>query len=236
MSNIIIGTSPNSSGLGDVLLLTPLCREFPDSTVELTPEAAGRFGSLFNGIANVRVTETPTITKDVGGGHFANRKLRGHGRGDVNYLPEIKLIDEEIEWANKVISKYDNPIIFAPNTALRNKNQREFDPMKWQVVIDHLSQTKTVLQFGMSSNFTPFNNTIMCKDNDVRQTAALYSSVGHYMGVDTGDMHLMLAVSGNVTVLVPNSKPDYQHDQWHYKHPSAKYILFENYEDILETI
>lgn len=232
----IFGTSPDSSALGDVLLLTSLCKHVESPIVELTPSANKRFGSLFNGIAKVIETNNPKITKDIGSGTFVERKLRSIGLENYDPLPKIKISKEEEDWARKIISQYKNPIIFVANTSKRHKHIRECNPEIWNTIIEEISKTRTIIQFGLSQNFTNFENTVVCKDLDIRKTAALYSIVKEYFGVDTGDMHLMLSVGGTVNVLVPRSNNEYNHECWHYKSPKAKYILFENYKNILNNI
>ena len=236
MNNLVIGTNPDSAGLGDILVMTPLCKRFPNTIVELTPKTVKQFGCLFDGIANVVEKENPTLTKNVGNDHFAKRKLRGVGASTEDYLPYIKITQEEKDWAINEIKEYENPIIFVPNTSKRWKNIREFNPSKWNEILEEIIKTRTVLQFGLSDNFTNFNNVVQFKDIQIRKTAAIYSIVKEYVGVNTGDMHLMVAVGGNVHVLTPQSNTQFKRQWWEYDEPIGKYVLFENYKNILKGL
>lgn len=67
-NKIKIGSPLGSSGLGDILLLTSICKH-TDCIVDLPPKAE-RFSCLFDGIAEVNITETPTRTPDIGPGNI----------------------------------------------------------------------------------------------------------------------------------------------------------------------
>lgn len=53
-------------------------------------------------------------------------------------------------------------------------------------------------------------------DVPIRQMAAIFHRVGRYVGCDSGDYHLMLAVGGQCDVLVPDESYGYSYAYFHY--------------------
>ncbi len=221
-----IGTQPESSGMGDVLLLTAICKHIPGCVVELHP-AAQKYTRFFEGLCEeVIITETPTKTPDIGLGHYAKRKLRHFGLEDQCYLPHIKVSDKEIQYGKEKLRAYQNPIAFVPNCAGHWRKIREPKAEFFQQLIDDLSRHHTILQFGLSANYTEYRNTIPMLDLSIEELICCYSAIGRYVGVCTGDLHLMLAVGGCCDVYA--SLPWYKmiKEQWHYESDRVRYHMW----------
>lgn len=224
---ISIGTPQGSCGMGDVLLLTAVCKHMPDQVrVELFPKAA-KYGLFFDHICkDVIITDRAAVTKDIGSGHFAQRKMRSLGLHNLCYLPYIYPKPEYMEIGLELIKEYNNPIAFIANCASSRHIRQPPAPILQQYV-DSLTSRYTVLQFGISNNFTPLKNTIPIVDTDIYTLLCYYTAIKRIVGVDTGDIHAMIAVGGAADVLIPKSTPHRDHDQWNYKHYShIRYHIF----------
>lgn len=219
-----IGTHPNSSGLGDVLLLTAVCKHFPDLVVQLHPNCS-KFSFLFNGLCKrVEFTETPTHTKGVyiENGTFSQYMLKEFGYEGEDSIPFVFTNTEKYLKAKKKIEHIKNPIIVKFNCAPRWKHVREYDVSKFQSEIDKLIEQKyTPIQTGTSDNFTPMKGCITMIDLELEDLCALYKAVGIYFGTDTGDFHLMLAVGGSCTVICPKI-PSIDYDPNQFVHKTSR--------------
>lgn len=225
---IKIGTSKGSCGMGDVLLLTSICKHIPNQVyVELFPRAE-KYKLFFDNIClGVEIKDNAVVTEDVGSGHFAQRKMRGLGLNNKCYLPYIYPKKEYINTGLALSSQYKNPVAFVANCAAYPE-YRQPDINILQNCVNHLIEKgHTVLQFGMSCNFTKLNNTIPIVDISVYELLCYYSAIKHIVGVDTGDIHAMIALGGSADILIPPSSPYRNHDQWNYKHYNhIKYYIF----------
>jgi hypothetical protein len=221
---ITIGPGQNSIGMGDVLILTAICKHVPDCTIEL-PHEVERFSRFFRGISkNVVLKDSPAIHPlSEGKGHHAECRLRALGLEGECYLPHVDITEEEAERGAALISSYKNPIVFKPNCAALHKGVKEFSREMWQDIIDELAEDHSLLQFGISSHFTEFDNVTNLIDVSIDDLICYYSAIKKYVGVDTGDVHLMLACGGSVHVYHPPTNPSFDLVRWRYEYPNAKY-------------
>ena len=211
-----IGTAQSSSGMGDVLLLTSICKHIPNLTVELFPKAE-KFKLFFDNICNnVNITENAFITTDIPPGHFSQQKQRYFGLEDVCYLPFIFPKEEYKIKGYELISKYINPIVFVGNCA-KNSIYREPPKNYFQPILDKLSESYTILQFGLSDNFTEYKKTQPIVDCSIYDLICYYSVIQKFIGVDTGDSHLMLAVGGSCNLMIPINPNIRNPEWWNYK-------------------
>lgn len=218
MKSIKIGTPKTSSGMGDVLLLTSICKYIPDSIVELFPHAE-KFSIFFDGLCKkVEIKEDAFVTPDIPPGHFAQQKLKYYGISNQCYLPYVKK-DKYVSLGNNLISKFENPIVFVSNCAKHNK-YREPEGNYFQPIIDKLADSYTILQFGLSNNFTEYKHTIPIVDCSLPDLISYYSAIQKFIGVDTGDTHLMIALGGSCDIYVPFSVNIRNPDWWNYKNYS----------------
>lgn len=226
MSHIDLYSS--SSNLGDNLALTPLC-SILSCVVHLYDEPSPHsVGPIFDGIAEVvydngsptagspKTSDDPTLP-----GPPSARLLAKHGyAGLVSAIPKIRLTAEEIAEAKEWASRFHNPSILKAAPQELNVRTPPREALE-QIVRDH--PEIDYLTFGLSKAhpkcFTahvPIPGVIEFFDFPIRQMAAIFHAVGRYVGPDTGDYHLMLAVGGQCNVFVPPSS-------WHYNHATAHY-------------
>ena len=230
-------TITNTAGsLGDWLSLTPLLIARPNSTVIAKESPHTRqFARLYEGLAEVKFTDEniPHTLETDEELCFSQRVLNYYKVDNVNAIPKIFLREDEIEWARKFLEQYQNPVVInntvggatssKPDSDLSNY-RRWPDVLTKDIIAALKLNNHTVLRFGTKtiqsniySNYDEFENVINIPDLNLRQLAACYSVIGKYVGTDTGDMHLMLAVGGSCEVFVPPSAYHYNHDKHHYK-------------------
>ena len=215
--NTKIGTAKTSSGMGDVLLLTALCKHTKNLTVELYPDAE-KYKIFFDNICKeVIISDNATITQDVPPGHFAQQKLKCFGLDNVCYLPYIYPKSEYTDKGLGFIKQYSNPIAFVANCSPQHSSYREPNKSYLQNIVNRISEKYTVLQFGISSNFTELKNTIPIIDIPIYDLICYYSAIKKFMGVDTGDAHLMIAVGGSCDIIIPSNTLIRNPDNWNYK-------------------
>jgi len=223
----IVGTPEIAPGMGDVLLLTAVCKHIPDITVELFPNAE-KYKIFFDNICKeVKIKDNAFVTPDIPPGHFAQRKLRFYGLEDNCHLPYIYPKKEYIENGNKLISKYKNPIVFVPDCAKHAHKNRQPENGYFQPLIDELCKNHTILQFGFSNNTTIYNNTIPILDCSLYDLISYYISIKKFIGVDTGDTHLMIALGGDCDIFIPQSYVHRETEHWNYHgYNNIRYYYF----------
>lgn len=244
----------SSSNLGDNLGLTPLCAATP-CRVHMYDDAGCReVAPIFNGLAEVvfdngSPEKGPPKSNDPMEINAPNslRHLLRFGQSGKNAIPVMKLTEKEIAWTHILDHLLSNPCILK---ASPGKHSERTPPMEViQKIVDE-NPDVTFLTFGLSKNHPKYNfvdavpkgdNVKAFYDLSIRQLAAIYHVVGRYIGADTGDYHLMLAVGGKCEVLVPRESPTYPYSYFHYNDvcwrgeiPRARYAQWWDYEpDIL---
>lgn len=102
------GLPVSTNGLGDVLQLTAICKQFPNCIIQLTPQQI-KYLSLFNGFQNtIEIVEKPTLIKNDGMDHFIQQKLRAIGGKVDDYLPQINITKTEYKNAQLFLKQYEN--------------------------------------------------------------------------------------------------------------------------------
>jgi hypothetical protein len=214
-------------GMGDILLLTSIAKHFPESCeVHLQPQAA-RFSRFFRNICSkIVITNDIKATPDIGPGHYALKKLRGLGYETLCYMPYVHYSKEELDEGLEWIKPYKNPIVFVANVSAQWKHEREPEEPYFQNIVDELNKSgHTVLQFGISNNFTLLKNTIPMIDLDIDTLIKYYAAINRFVGVDTGDTHLMLAVGGSCDIFIPLNSSRLP-ELWNYDSHRAVYHYF----------
>lgn len=232
-------TITNTAGsLGDWLSLTPLLIARPNSTVIAKESPHTRqFARLYEGLAEVKFTDEniPHTLETDEELCFSQRVLNYYKVDNVNAIPKIFLRDDEIEWARKFLEQYQNPVVLNNTVGGASSSKPDSDLSnyrRWPDVLtkDIIAALKldnhTILRFGTKtiqsniySNYDEFENVINIPDLNLRQLAACYSVIGKYVGTDTGDHHLMLAVGGKTELFVAPSA-------WHYNHKRHLYFPY----------
>ena len=135
-------------GLGDTLLLTSVCKYFPNKlTVQLPPEKE-KYSLLFSNIATVEVCEKEKMNPlpDLGGGHYATRKLRnffGEVADGLDNRPLVLYSDPESErWAFQYLKDKPNPAIVVPTCSKQWHNDRSMPVDLFNAVIAQCKKEK----------------------------------------------------------------------------------------------
>jgi hypothetical protein len=213
----VIGWGSDAKGLGDLIYLTPICHAFPGEVIVQIPTKSERFAFLFDGIATVQLLDPPYKSPHIGAGHYITRMLRAMGKPEASVIPKINVSPADAEKGRELLAPYPNPLILAVNCAAHWKAMREFDPAVWQEIVDRIKDRYTIIQTGLSSNFTPLRGTVQMLDIPVRDMTGMYHVAGRYLGVDTGDLFLTVAAGGRGIAVVPPSNPYYDHAAWHLR-------------------
>ena len=234
----IIGSS--CGGIGDNLIFTPIFRARPqDFYFQMVdhPKSRNVAKLLVN---NFYLPENAIsfVDKPVGcpentrrSLHIGQKKLDGLGLHHASCFPYVSLTDKEKEEGKKRIAGIKNPL------AIVTDNNGSNDPMDINSayrrkplshVYEYLKNTPqdkspngepfTLVQFGLDSTLEPLPNAIQMRGLGLRELASVYHAIGNYIGIDTGDYHLMLAVGGKCIVFVPPDNPamGYSCLEWHY--------------------
>lgn len=226
-----IELSSSSSGLGDILLLTSVCKNLlaknKKATVILPPKIE-RFSILFDGLADVEIGERNVHTPDIGSGHYATRKLR-------NFFEEADLLDnrplvlhsnpESERWATEYLKNKPNPIIVVSNCAKQWHNVRSLSSEACSSAMESVinsGYTPILCESSKNPIFIESENKLT--DLPLSKYICLLRKAGLYHGCNTGDMHLAIAVNASCTVIQPKNNPFFNEDEWNYKHPSIQYI------------
>lgn len=232
---IELGPCADAGGLGDTLTITPLVTRLKNSVLCLPPSMAN-LAPLFTNLCPVAFTDNYPVFKHVGGVHMAKSKLQLFGLDTSEFLPVVRITDSEHQWALNELAAIKNPVAFVPSCSATWQHIRSRPPEFFEPFVAELSKRFTVLQFGRLE--TPLiKGCERAKFYSVRQLASIYSVIGSYFGVDTGDYHLMLAVGGKCMVAVPESVEGYCPVEWSYPNcQRAKYVSFNNPQGILKGL
>lgn len=204
--------SGKSTGLGDILLLTPVCRQLKARgdrvTVELLPECE-RFRVLFAGLADeIVITEAPVDLVNEGEDHYARAKLRGLGLDVNDYLPEVREFPSGPAMPG---------VLFCRDPSQRWRTLRGIGDDAFKAIISRMGTSVLIPVPGLP----------------LRLVMRQFAIRPRYLGVDTGLHHLMLATGGKCIVLHPDDCPDYQYRRWHYDCPArVKYVNFRDMEKV----
>lgn len=224
-----LGPCADAYGLGDFLTITPLAKHFGRKCCLNLPLSMARYGVLFANLCPVYITEDFPVFKHLGGPHMAIQKMGLFGL-KLDPLPTVVLTEAEKVWARAMLSHYHRPIAFAPTCAKEWAHIRERPSEYWEPIVERLND-RDVLQFGRAE-YPTVKGCARIPFLKLRQLAAMYSVIGEYLGADTGDLHLMLAVGGKATCVVPDAERKYVTQEWHYNSPRVSYINYNHPEQI----
>lgn len=218
-----------SSNLGDNLSLTPLCHATACRVHLYDDEGCRGIGPLFDGVADVvydngsPTTRGPAASTPVGPlGPPSHRLLAYYGFPNACAIPRIKLTEAEIEEGQRFAAGFVAPLC-AFKAAPQELNYRTppLDLLQRMVASD---SGTTYISFGLSKSHAKYNTAHVpvpgvreLFDLPIRRQAAYFHAMGYYLGPDTGDYHLMLAVGGRCLVLAPPTASHYDYRTTHYR-------------------
>lgn len=232
-----LGPHDNAFGLGDLLTLTPLAKCLGSRAVIHLPPHLSDYAPLFYGLCSVDISdEFPVIDCKPDGHHRAKRTLNWFDQNG-SHLPVIKLTGQEIAAARKRLASKRPGIVFVPTTSRHWAHVRMRPPEFWEPIVSRLSKQFDLYQYGYD-DYPLVTPAIRHPRGSIREQAATYAVLGRYLGVDTGDLHLMLAVGGICAVLTPdlNDAAKYSHSEWQYDTPRCLYQTWDTPEPIYDFL
>ena len=230
ITNMKFGTK--SPGLGDTLLLTSVCKYFPNQFTIQLDENKSRVSCLFSSLANVELVKNEEINElgDIGSGHYATRKLRnffGEVAEKLDNRPLVLYSDYESErWAFNYLQDKQKPVIVVPTCSKQWHLDRSMPKDLFDNAIarcKELGFTPIVCQ--SSSNFMD-HSEISLVDCEIAKYICLLRMSKEYVGANTGDEHLATALGCKTTVFQPSYSDSFNRFEWNYSHPNSNYFFW----------
>lgn len=229
-----LGPCNGAPGIGDTLMLTPVAKALGDKAVMLLPANMIRMAFLFHGLCQVRQDENHPVFMWPGNTLQSLGHLQAMGLSGVDPIPSINIKPEALEAAQKVLAGIHNPLIFCPTCNHHYVRSRQGPPAFWQSIVLSLSSRYTVLQFGYKE-YPTMQGATRAPYLPIETVAAIYKLVGRYIGVNTGDYHLMVAVGGKAVVANPDPWSEAQ--AWNYPLPNrVAYGKLSNQGTVIEAL
>ena len=123
------------------------------------------------------------------------------------------------------------PIVLVVNCSQHWKHVREYNFNKWQDYIYMWEHKYNFIQFGLSKNIHLFDGTTKLLDMPIREELIYFDYIKNYIGIDTGEMHMMISLGHNTVAFVPDNSTSYNHALWHFNNiKNVKYISFDKFD------
>lgn len=226
----MITLTSDSANLGDNLMLTPLLNATP-CRLRLYDEEWMRFTApIFNDLCEIEwFTDRTQILLAPAAAiprPWSKRWLVAHGFHDTPAIPSIKLTYAELEDGRKVADHISRSFGGRPLCVIKAHPGRTTDRIVPAALIERIVAANPETQFVMCNlgdnhpkkelRSPPIKGVFELTNLPVRAQASVYAAIGRYVGADTGDYHLMLAVGGKADVICPAHSLTY--DWWltHY--------------------
>lgn len=221
----------STPGLGDLLLLTAVCKYFPNELTIQIPPNQEKYAILFQNLAKIEITNDIVHLPDIGGGHYATRKLRNFFPEEAHLLnnePLVLYTDEESEaWVDSFLKSFVNPIIFTPNCSKAWSSVRNMPIKLGNSIFKSLKDAGyNCITMINSQNEYEGDCENKLKDLDLKKAICLFRKVGLYIGCNTGDEHLANSVGCETVVYQPSNNPCFNSQEWNYLSDRSKYINF----------
>jgi hypothetical protein len=246
----------DGSSLAETFYYTTLCKVNPNiviNPVKTNPNAYN-IASVFKNIATIEEIDeykwndftwyAPRLQL----AHTVFNVLDMAGVQSQDYIPYIKLDEEEINWGLKFCSQFDKPpIVFCPIAGGYHKNcpnalGRMLNKEKWDIILKELSKKYTILYFARKNNSYKIDNAVKCTDFLIRNQCSIMRACGKFLGIESGLTHAAIASGAFCHVVIPSfgyhegilySNFAYIPEMWKFEQSRVKYYLFDNYLDIL---
>ena len=218
-------------GMGDLLLLTSICKYFPNKlTIQLPPNKQ-KYSILFDGLANIEITENIYELPSLGSGHYSTKKLRNFFFNNAELLdnrPIVLYSDIESEkWSFEFLENKPNPVILVPNCSKEWASVRN---MPKDIVEKNISNLKlngfTPILMINKENKYETNYEHQLEDLELKKYICLLRRVGFYIGCNTGDEHLAIAVGCSTNVFQPKDGNGFYSIEWNYNHINNTYFIW----------
>lgn len=231
---IELGPCNGAGGVGDTLMLTPLARALGKRAVMILPSSMERMKFLFRNLCPVQISDNHPVSmwqKDI---LQSIGFLRMFQLGGQDPIPRIDLDPDAIKAAREGLASIRSPLAFCPTCSRHWSHVRQRPPLFWRPIIAELSKRFTVLQFGLK-DYPDVPGTRRMPFVSLEHLAATYHLIGNYVGVNTGDHHLMLSVGGRA--IVAEADPFHEWRCWTYNSPQRiQYGKLSNPKTVLEAI
>lgn len=207
----------NAYGVGDLLMITPTARALGKKAVMLLPSFLENRACLFHDLCPIRFTEDYPVfpfrcTPDL----ISIQVLRMFNLPHADPIPKINVQPEQVSKAREVLKGFQNPIAFCPTCSRTWSHVRQRAPTFWQPIVEELQKRYTIAQFGFD-DYPLVPGAVRVPFLPLATLAAAYQIIGNYVGVHTGDYHLMVACGGRAIVAEPDPMPDAGHSvHWNY--------------------
>lgn len=221
-----LGPCNGAAGIGDTLMLTPLARALGDRAVMKLPPTMRRLQFLFRDLCRVEISESHPVFPFQPNGLQSQGFLDMFGINGVDPVPSIEVDPELQDWAKTELESIVCPLAFCPTCSRHWAKIRQTHSDFWEPIIAELSRHFTVLQFGLQ-DYPAVTAAHRMKFYSLEQLAALYREIGLYVGVNTGDYHLMIAVGGKTVV----AQPFPWHEQKYWSYPIPNRVFYAKLND-----
>lgn len=234
---ILIGPCSHAYGLGDTLTITPVAKQLGDKCRMQLPNSLAHLGTLFEGLCPVQLVEDfPVWPGNEKCEHQAVYKLKHMGLDACDHVPYIRLTENELEWGRRHLEAIKNGdnyrmdvagnglVAFAPTCAPWWSESKMRGIEYWEEFFEY--DPRTILQFGRK-DYPTIKRAIRMPFYNLRELASVYAAIGELVSVDTGDLHLMLAVGGKCFVVSPEENRNYKMKEWQYQSERIKYSTFD---------
>lgn len=219
-----LGPAADADGMGDTLSVTPIAKALGARAIMRLPRRLERFAFLFEGLCPIEFTDAYPVFRHVGGVHSGRVKLELFGLHRESSTPVINVPEERIKSGHQWLADYSKPVCFVPTCAAHWAHLRQRPPDFWEPILARFKD-RTFLQFGREDYLTVPGATRM-PFVGLQDLSGIYAACGQYLGVDTGDAHLMIAAGGRITVAVPDAAHGYPPKEWQHQDPRARYFNF----------
>ncbi len=229
----MITLSSDQHGLGDTLMLTSLAKNITEPVTVRLPKKVERFSILFDKLAKVEIIDDEKFrgyrnTPNFGCGPYIRQKLRGFFRNEAEYMDIRPLVLHTMPsselWSAEYLSDKPNPVIFVPTCSPQWASVRNLPAKLVNSVHEELEEKGfTLIVCQSSANFIETYAEHQLVDLDLSKYICLLRQVGQYIGCNTGDEHLAVAVGANVTCYEPEDHHLFNSAEWRYDHPQVKY-------------
>ena len=220
-----------TSGMGDILLLTGVCKYFKNKLTVQIPPAQERFAIFFHELASVEITDNLNFLEDIGSGHYTTRKLRNFLGNDANSLDVRPLVlyndPESTNWATEYLKDKPNPVVVVPTCSKHWAEVRNVPRHLMDIIIELLiTEGKTPIICQSSVNKYDYPEYFSLEDLPIKKYISLLRECGQYCGANTGDMHLAIGVGATCQIIQPRPSPIFNPEEWCYRHETISYIEF----------
>lgn len=251
---------PTDGAVSEFPCFTPICKVNPNFIVEYKKNNfnSTNVASIFKNIAKL----VPVDEFELKCWQYPKRFNQAHVNINIadqlgiqtnDFIPYVKLDDNEIEYGLKFINQFEKPcIIITPMTGAYSKGcasaiGRALKPEYWEKIIEVLSKKYTILYFTLKDNYVPIKNTTPIFEPNLRIKMSIIYAARKFIGNEGGFTQLAIAVGALCFIFVPTfgyiafddnngylfNCTAYRDNMWVNETKRVKYLLHQDYKQIL---